>query len=213
MAKFHFENERVAKKWTLKNLGRKWKDFKCKLWPEFYDPAASRDELISNCPPGIHRDQWSSFVNYRLSEKSMERILREMGQSSSSQAQFVSQDDALGKIIGKEHPGRVRALGFCPCPSTAFESTYNATQRPSNDSQMKAYVASLEKELATTKSQLEDMKKTFGGALVTVFQNAFGKVPDQFATWLNQTSEVAPMRSGHQPPSGNGIQYSSSTMI
>nr|GMD39901.1 uncharacterized LOC107815048 [Ipomoea batatas] len=70
--KFHFHNDVIAKHWTLQNIGRKWKDFKSRLWIEFYDPSLNRDELISKCPIGIHRDQWSSFVNYRLSEKSKE---------------------------------------------------------------------------------------------------------------------------------------------
>nr|GMC99764.1 uncharacterized LOC107815048 [Ipomoea batatas] len=68
--KFQFQNDVIAKHWTLQNIGRKWKDFKSRLCIEFYDPSLNRDELISKCPIGIHRDQWSSFVNYRLSEKS-----------------------------------------------------------------------------------------------------------------------------------------------
>nr|GMD16050.1 uncharacterized protein LOC109190818 [Ipomoea batatas]GMD19125.1 uncharacterized protein LOC109190818 [Ipomoea batatas] len=44
--KFHFHNDVIAKHWTLQNIGRKWKDFKSRLWIEFYDPSLNRDELI-----------------------------------------------------------------------------------------------------------------------------------------------------------------------
>ncbi|KAK6147875.1 hypothetical protein DH2020_018787 [Rehmannia glutinosa] len=188
MPKFHFQDEEKVKEWIFKNIVKKWKDFKSKLWDEFYDPSLSRDELISNCPTGIHRDQWSSFVIYRLSEKSMEmcrknaasrkcqtiphtsgsksfarrraemeielgrkvgrsevwldthkkkdgtyvneaakniseKVVREMGQNSYSRSQLVSHDDALGKVFGKEHPGRVRGMGFGPSPSNVFKSS------------------------------------------------------------------------------------------
>ncbi|XP_019182604.1 PREDICTED: uncharacterized protein LOC109177640 [Ipomoea nil] len=46
-----------------------------------------------------------------------EKIRNEMDQCSPSQSQFVSQDDPVGKTFGKEHNGRVRGLGFGPCPS------------------------------------------------------------------------------------------------
>nr|GMD60579.1 DNA repair protein RAD5B [Ipomoea batatas] len=74
-----------------------------------------------------------------------------MDQDSSSQSQSISKDDPLGKAFGKEHPERVRGLGFGPFPSKVF----NNTSSSSNDNQMKEYVANLEKELAATKAQLQ----------------------------------------------------------
>nr|GMD52513.1 uncharacterized protein LOC109155020 isoform X1 [Ipomoea batatas] len=86
------------------------------------------------------------------------KIRNEMDQDSSSQSQSISKDDPLGKAFGKEHPERVRGLGFGPFPSKVF----NNTSSSSNDNQMKEYVANLEKELAATKAQLQvqnDMQK------------------------------------------------------
>nr|GLL40379.1 uncharacterized protein LOC109153536 [Ipomoea trifida] len=140
-----------------------------------------------------------------------EKIRNEMDQDSSSQSQSISQDDPLGKVFGKEHPGRVRGLGFGPCPSKVF----NNTSSSSNDNQMKEYVANLEKELAATKAQLQvqnDMQKAMGGALVAILEKTFGKVPEQFATLLNQTSQPVPDEgSKHQSSQGSGKQYSSSS--
>nr|GME05355.1 uncharacterized protein LOC109153536 [Ipomoea batatas] len=138
-----------------------------------------------------------------------EKIRNEMDQDSSSQSQSISEDDPLGKAFGKEHPGRVRRLGFGPCPSKVF----NNTSSSSNDNQMKEYVANLEKELAATKAQLQvqnDMQKAMGGALVAILEKTFGKVPEQFATLLN-TQPVPDEGSKHQSSQGSGKQYSSSS--
>nr|GMD50443.1 putative SWI/SNF-related matrix-associated actin-dependent regulator of chromatin subfamily A member 3-like 3 [Ipomoea batatas] len=124
-------------------------------------------------------------------ELSLKKIRNEMDQDSSSHSQSISKDDPLGKAFGKEHPERVRGLGFGPFPSKVF----NNTSSSSNDNQMKEYVANLEKELAATKAQLQvqnDMQKAMGGALVAILEKTFGKVPEQFVTLLNQTSQPDP---------------------
>ncbi|XP_019156942.1 PREDICTED: uncharacterized protein LOC109153536 [Ipomoea nil] len=147
-----------------------------------------------------------------------EKIINEMDQCSPSQSQFVSQDDPVGKTFGKEHNGRVRGLGFGPCPSKVF----NNTSRMNEDNQMKEYVSTLEKELAATKAQLQvqsdklqvqsDVQKAMGGALVAILERTFGKVPEEFAIFLNQTSKPVPdERSKLQSSQGSGKQNSSSS--
>ncbi|QCD99185.1 putative transposase [Vigna unguiculata] len=39
------------------------------LWNHVYDSSLSIEQLIANVPDGIQKDQWSSFVNYHLSEE------------------------------------------------------------------------------------------------------------------------------------------------
>lgn len=93
-----------------------------------------------------------SFVNEEV------RTITEsmfMDGGSSLQSQSLWQDDPLGKVFGKEHPGRVCGLGLRPCPFRVFDNTprMNGMQWSSNDdSQMKEYVANLEKELVATKA-------------------------------------------------------------
>ncbi|KAK6159138.1 hypothetical protein DH2020_006452 [Rehmannia glutinosa] len=157
-----------------------------KMYSKNYHGHVRKNAKSRKCQTIPHTCGSKGFARRRAE---MEKIIHEMGQSSNSDSQFVSHDDALGKVFGKEHPGRVRALGFEPCPSTVFKGTSRVNV--ANDCQMRDYMASLEKELAATKSileaqnhkveaqnlQMEDMKKTLGGALVTVFENALGKVP------------------------------------
>ncbi|KAH0742804.1 hypothetical protein KY290_030797 [Solanum tuberosum] len=47
-----------------------------RLWNEYFDPARSKNEIISNVPSGINKDQWASFVAYRLKPSTMELCRR-----------------------------------------------------------------------------------------------------------------------------------------
>ncbi|RYR28843.1 hypothetical protein Ahy_B01g053031 [Arachis hypogaea] len=44
-------------------------------------------------------------------------------------SRHFSQNDSLAQVLGKEHPGRVRALGAGPCPTQVFG---NAAGQPSS---------------------------------------------------------------------------------
>lgn len=55
--------------WTIKNLGRKWKDFKGRLWHEFSDTSLSLEEMYEKVPDGVPRDQWKTFVDKKNEEK------------------------------------------------------------------------------------------------------------------------------------------------
>ncbi|XP_068502538.1 uncharacterized protein [Phaseolus vulgaris] len=47
-------------------IGKLWREYRCKLWNEFYDPLMSRSDLIKNVPAGLNMEQWAVFVDYRL---------------------------------------------------------------------------------------------------------------------------------------------------
>ena len=58
----------IACKWTLKNLGRKWRDFKLRLWNEFNDESLTIEEMYAKVPDGVPRDQWKEFVDIKNGE-------------------------------------------------------------------------------------------------------------------------------------------------
>ncbi|XP_052198330.1 uncharacterized protein LOC127805621 [Diospyros lotus] len=71
MEKFNVD-EGPAKNFILKNIGKKWKDNRCKLYHEWYDPNIGREANITKHPPGISQDQWASFIDYRARDKTKE---------------------------------------------------------------------------------------------------------------------------------------------
>ena len=56
--------EANAQRYCKMSLGRKWAANRQSLWNEFNDPTKTRDEIISNVPLGIDKDQWARFVHY-----------------------------------------------------------------------------------------------------------------------------------------------------
>ncbi|XP_068466324.1 uncharacterized protein [Phaseolus vulgaris] len=59
-------NEDLAKRDVMFKIGKPWREYRCKLWNEFYDPLISRSDLIKNVLAGLNTEQWVVFVDYRL---------------------------------------------------------------------------------------------------------------------------------------------------
>ena len=51
------------------NLGRKWRDFKLRLWHEFNDESLTIEEMYAKVPNGVPREQWKEFVDIKSEEK------------------------------------------------------------------------------------------------------------------------------------------------
>lgn len=59
----------AARAYVMKDLGKKWKEHRLRLYNEHYDVTKTRDENIWFPPKGIAATQWASFIGYRLEEK------------------------------------------------------------------------------------------------------------------------------------------------
>ncbi|XP_027941099.1 uncharacterized protein LOC114194890 [Vigna unguiculata] len=64
-------NGDLAKRDVKSRIGKLWREYRWKLWNEFYDPLLSRNDLIKNVPDEITMDQWALFVDYRLKPSTM----------------------------------------------------------------------------------------------------------------------------------------------
>ncbi|QCD95689.1 putative transposase [Vigna unguiculata] len=64
--KVHVES---AERYCSLCMSNKYRNEKMNLWNRVYDTSLSREQLIANVPDGIQKDQWSSFVDYHLSEE------------------------------------------------------------------------------------------------------------------------------------------------
>ncbi|KAJ1376895.1 hypothetical protein SESBI_49462 [Sesbania bispinosa] len=70
--KFVIESD-IQKSYIYKSLGTKWREHRQELWQARDDKVRNRDELTAMVPDGINRDQWDSFVDYRLDPKTKEK--------------------------------------------------------------------------------------------------------------------------------------------
>ncbi|XP_070044653.1 uncharacterized protein [Nicotiana tomentosiformis] len=108
--------EEVAREYVYRSIAKKWAASRQKLWYEFKDPLKTKDEIMDNVPVGITRDQWTSFVNYRYKEKTQKKNELAVSESTVDEPE-ISPNNIVGKVLGKEHPGRVRCLGLGATPS------------------------------------------------------------------------------------------------
>ena len=94
-----------------------------------------------------------------------------------------SRDDVFAKVMGKEHKGRIRGVGFGPTPSgqsskTALtDSEIRSSQARDNEvAQLKASLATMEEKLAgfdemkEKLSQFEEMEQRMEQRMARMFQ-------------------------------------------
>ncbi|XP_070038305.1 uncharacterized protein [Nicotiana tomentosiformis] len=68
-----------------------------------------------------HRNEDGSYVN-EAAKEICEKIELALSQSTVDESK-ISPNDAIGKVLGKEHSGRVRCLGLGVVPGRAFRQT------------------------------------------------------------------------------------------
>ncbi|KAM3202480.1 hypothetical protein P3L10_030104 [Capsicum annuum] len=66
-----------------------------------------------------HKNQDGVYIN-EAAKEIWEKIESALSQSTIDESQ-VSQNDVVGKVLGQEHPGRVRYLGLEAVPSRVFQ--------------------------------------------------------------------------------------------
>ncbi|KAL2337251.1 hypothetical protein Fmac_011697 [Flemingia macrophylla] len=180
-------NEDMAKRDVMFKIAKQWREYRIKLWNEFYDPLLSRNDLINNVPEGLSMDQWALFVDYRLKPSTMELCNRnreirkrqtiphtggamalsrrrdnlekidEILSQNPENISEISPNDAIGVIFGKEHPGRVRGLGLGACPTIAFK---NSTTRLGgiNVDSSSANTSNMEEKMVNMATELATVK-------------------------------------------------------
>lgn len=52
----------------MKDIGKKWRENRLRLFNTYYDMTKSREENIRTPPKSILATEWASFIDYRLKE-------------------------------------------------------------------------------------------------------------------------------------------------
>ncbi|XP_020207263.1 uncharacterized protein LOC109792278 [Cajanus cajan] len=125
IAKFDV-NDQEHKKYILANLGKKWRDTRCRLFHKNYNWKISVEENCQMHPPDIDQDHWRLFVQFRTSPKQMEisdknvanreklLIPHTLGSKTlarkKDELETSSENEAFLKVFRKGHPGYVRGM-------------------------------------------------------------------------------------------------------
>ncbi|KAF7832807.1 hypothetical protein G2W53_015140 [Senna tora] len=167
-----------------------------------------------------HKKRDGSFVNNEA-KNICEKIIELENQGTIS-AQ-ISEQDSLGQVLGKEHPGRVRGLGFGPTPTQVFGlSTTRLGRIPLNYSNGDTTNA-LQQEIVRLQSELESSNARFESSnarleasnaqlklemrgVFNILKNIMGNVPSEFAHMIN--SEVPEASNGQSSSVGHSFSAS-----
>ncbi|RYR27838.1 hypothetical protein Ahy_B01g051900 [Arachis hypogaea] len=225
---FYYEDdaEEKIKRDILKRIGKKWKDTRHHLFHRCYKQIRTYEENLQHHPKGIDKNDWKKFVDYRLNEETQER---EQGRSigrgelfimthkkkdgsyihpdvrvvSDGSSKNLSQNDSLAQVLGKEHPGRVRALGAGPCPTQVFgnadEQLSSSVESNAEDKRM---IAELTAKLEEERAKRQSIHKVLG----YVVQQLGGNLPVEIAKELAfvggtpDSSCAGPSSSGNHDP-------------
>ncbi|XP_020963777.1 uncharacterized protein LOC110265233 [Arachis ipaensis] len=100
---------------------------------------------------------------------------------SDGSSKHLSQNDSLAQVLGKEHPGQVRALGAGSCPTQVFG---NAAGQPSGSAESNAedkrMIAELTAKLEEERAKRQSIHKVLG----YVVQQLGGNLPVEIAEEL-----------------------------
>ncbi|KAF7826633.1 mucin-1-like isoform X2 [Senna tora] len=174
-----------------------------------------------------HKKRDGSFVNDEA-KNICEKIIELENQGTIS-AQ-ISEQDSVGQVLGKEHPGRVRGLGFGPTPTQVFGlSTTRLGRIPLNYSNGDTTNA-LQQEIVRLQSELESSNARFESSnarleasnarleasnaqlklemrgVFNILKNIMGNVPSEFAHMIN--SEVPEASNGQSSSVGHSFSAS-----
>ncbi|KAB1224052.1 hypothetical protein CJ030_MR2G001312 [Morella rubra] len=170
----------IVKSWFLKDLGEKWRNYKCSLKQKFFDEAFTPQTASKSCrkqnrslQTTVHTAGSKSFARYAHELRRMEEIgLNDSGSSQTSNEFRVdgsigwSPSDRYAQVIGPERHGRIRGVGLGPTPSSHPANTNVRSSQPASSSNERAVfmenrVQMLESEVASLKSTIQMMAQAW----------------------------------------------------
>ncbi|XP_052107561.1 uncharacterized protein LOC127740556 [Arachis duranensis] len=122
---------------------------------------------------------------------------------SDGSSKHLSQNDSLAQVLGKKHPGRVRALGAGPCPTQVFG---NAAGQPSgfveSNAEDKRMIAELTAKLEEERAKRQSIHKVLGYVVQQLGGNLLFEIAEEmvFVGDAPDSSCAGPSSSGNHHP-------------
>ncbi|XP_061363826.1 uncharacterized protein LOC133307343 [Gastrolobium bilobum] len=156
--------------------------------------AVGRGELYI----ATHKRKDGSYVNEEA-RTTVEKIHEELSQSTNFTE--ISRNDAVAKVLGPEHSGRVRGLGLGGLPSIAFGPTIGRfnhlgsiflSMNQAENSQLRSEVTTLKTKLVASEQNV----KTLQTIMLAYIQMKEGQIPPELDALLGIAS--IPMDEGSE---------------
>ncbi|XP_045812764.1 uncharacterized protein LOC123906808 isoform X3 [Trifolium pratense] len=133
-----------------------------------------------------HKKKDGSFVN-DAAKDIVEQIEVGLTQSSVHESE-ISPNDVLGKVLGPEHPGRVRCMGMGAAPTNTFKNNGVRLSILGNSSTAAATSSSnfWQEKYTHLESQVQNTMEAFKAYIIM----KEGRIPDQVASIFGSSNEV-----------------------
>ncbi|XP_070052552.1 uncharacterized protein [Nicotiana tomentosiformis] len=130
-----------------------------------------------------HRNEDGSYVN-EAAKEICEKIELELSQSTVDESEILP-NDAVGKVLGKEHSGRVRCLGLGAVPGRDFRQTrhrYSDLNASSyNNGSCSSQWQEKYNQMLNAHNQIQENYREMMNAFKAYMIMKEGRIPEEFA--------------------------------
>nr|XP_016439243.1 PREDICTED: uncharacterized protein LOC107765149 [Nicotiana tabacum] len=133
-----------------------------------------------------HKNEDGVYVNEEVKEI-CEKIELALSESTIDESQ-ISPNDAVGKVLGKEHSGRVRCLGLGPVPSKVFKQVrprFGGTSSSSIEGSCSSQCQHNHNQMMNAHNQMMNAFKAY-----MIMKE--GTLPEQFVGFFDSPSTISP---------------------
>ncbi|RYR08795.1 hypothetical protein Ahy_B05g076625 isoform A [Arachis hypogaea] len=101
---FHIDedSEGTIKKNILKSMGKSWKETRLRLYNAYFEPTCTTEQDIENRPPGIDREHWRWFLDYRAKPEMKEKCKKNTKNRSKQQYTHTGGSKSFARQIEEE---------------------------------------------------------------------------------------------------------------
>ncbi|XP_075097551.1 uncharacterized protein LOC107814135 isoform X3 [Nicotiana tabacum] len=146
----------------------------------------------------IHYEKWSSlplsYFNRVFDQIIKEKIEISLSQSTMDESQIFP-NDAVGKVLVKEHSGRVRYLGLGPVPSRVFKQVrprFGGTSASSSEGSCSSQCQQNLIQIMNAHNQMMNALNQMMNAFKAYMIMKEGTIPKQFAGFFASPSTISP---------------------
>ncbi|XP_016203048.1 uncharacterized protein LOC107643810 [Arachis ipaensis] len=110
---FHIDedSEGTIKKNILKSMGKSWKETRLRLYNAYFEPTCTTEQDIENRPPGIDREHWRWFLDYRAKPEMKEKCKKNTKNRSKQQYTHTGGSKSFARQIEEESEQQGRIVG------------------------------------------------------------------------------------------------------
>nr|XP_025632409.1 uncharacterized protein LOC112727026 [Arachis hypogaea] len=181
---------------------KSWKDTRLRLYDDCYEPTLSTEENIEKRLPGIDRDHWRWYLDYRAKpEMKSEQEGRIIGKGElwikvhkRRDGSYINDEAREIGVFGREKPGRVRRVGFGPTPCQLFGTNLQPSvnrvqveekQRKLNELQTELEAEKLKRKAMEDEAAADKKRiKVMESALIYLFQWQGEKLPPEITAGM-----------------------------